>query len=138
MAKSASSEGRASRVPRGDGHGQGSVGRLGEKRNIYGGKVDGSGTYERHIAPKQYHVGKEHTQSMTKGTSPCRLKPIQMVALVALLAVSAFTQGVLAAEYTVTDLGTLGGTVSSASGINAAGQVMGNAQIPDSPSHAFL
>ena len=108
-------------MPRGDGHGQGSFGRLGEKRNIYDGKGDGWGAYERHIAPEQHHVGKEHTQSMTKRTSPFRLKLLKAVALVALLAASAVTQGVLAAEYTFTDLGTLGGSDSFASDLNEFG-----------------
>ncbi|HEY7314840.1 MAG TPA: DUF3466 family protein [Gemmataceae bacterium] len=42
------------------------------------------------------------------------------------------------AEYVVTDLGTFGGTVSSASGINDAGQVVGTATTSDNTSHAFL
>ena len=44
---------------------------------------------------------------MTKRTFPFRLKPTQAVVLVALLVASAVTQGVRAAEYTVTDLGPL-------------------------------
>ena len=38
----------------------------------------------------------------------------------------------------MTDLGTLGGSRSAAATINAAGQVVGSAQLPGSPSHAFL
>ncbi|MGA2032058.1 MAG: hypothetical protein ABSG68_07380 [Thermoguttaceae bacterium] len=41
--------------------------------------------------------------------------------------------------YTVTDLGTFGGTISYAEGINDSGQVVGEAQTSDyGPYHAFL
>jgi probable HAF family extracellular repeat protein len=41
--------------------------------------------------------------------------------------------------YTVTDLGTLGGSTSSARAVNASGQVTGSADLPgDAVSHAFL
>ncbi len=43
----------------------------------------------------------------------------------------------IAASYTVTDLGTLGGTLSVGSGINASGQVTGYGTI-DGQTHAFL
>ena len=109
-----------------------------EKRSSYGDKSDGKGTYERHSAPKQYHVGKEHTQSMTKGTSPFRVKLLKAVALVALLAASTVTQGVLAAEYTFTDLGTLGGSDSFAAALNEFGQVVGVSRTTDGALHAFL
>jgi len=39
---------------------------------------------------------------------------------------------------TTTDLGTLGGALSGANGINDAGQVTGEAQTPDGHTHAFL
>src|SRR5205085_2653090 len=41
------------------------------------------------------------------------------------------------AQYTITDLGTLGGTRSEAYGINASGQVTGIATVPDQTSRAF-
>ena len=40
-------------------------------------------------------------------------------------------------NYTITDLGTLGGTASQAYGINASGQVTGWARIDDGSTHAF-
>src|SRR5579864_808459 len=43
-----------------------------------------------------------------------------------------------AARYTVTDLGTLGGTFSIAFGINNAGRVGGAAALPSGNVHAFL
>src|SRR5580658_3480332 len=41
-------------------------------------------------------------------------------------------------RYTVTDLGTLGGTVGSANGINYEGRVAGAANLPNGNSRAFL
>ena len=41
-------------------------------------------------------------------------------------------------RYTVTDLGTLGGTVGSANGINYTGRVAGSASLPNGDSRAFL
>jgi probable HAF family extracellular repeat protein len=41
-------------------------------------------------------------------------------------------------RYTVTDLGTLGGTSSDAYGINYAGRVAGAASLPNGNTHAFL
>jgi probable HAF family extracellular repeat protein len=42
-------------------------------------------------------------------------------------------------QYTITDLGTLGGTYSNAFGINNAGWVAGNSNLaPNGPQHAFL
>jgi probable HAF family extracellular repeat protein len=47
--------------------------------------------------------------------------------------------GRASADYLVTDLGTLGGSVSDASGINDRGQVVGSSEVAgDKGSHAFL
>src|SRR5690349_15008389 len=43
-----------------------------------------------------------------------------------------------APAYTIKDLGTLGGTFSTGLGINAAGQVTGNANTNSGESHVFL
>jgi probable HAF family extracellular repeat protein len=58
------------------------------------------------------------------------------LAAMALLLLTA--AGRAGAEYIVTDLGTLGGTSSYAYGINASGQVVGQAEIPGWGFHAFL
>jgi probable HAF family extracellular repeat protein len=42
-----------------------------------------------------------------------------------------------AVQYTITEIGTLGGTISSARGINAAGQVAGTARVSAGHRHAF-
>jgi probable HAF family extracellular repeat protein len=52
---------------------------------------------------------------------------------------SLFAADALAAPmYHVTDLGTLGGTTSYGRGINASGQVTGEATTTDGATHAFL
>src|SRR5262249_1701998 len=42
------------------------------------------------------------------------------------------------ARYSITDLGTLGGSYSEAFGINASGQVVGDSGTPTSSGHAFV
>lgn len=59
--------------------------------------------------------------------------------IVLLFAGLALSRPAWAGGYTITDLGTLGGTYSFASSINNSGQVVGNAAIAgDVASHAFL
>src|ERR1700745_4207493 len=63
-----------------------------------------------------------------------------LVGLVTLLAIGAVAEAVSAASlYTITDLGTLGGTNSYGQGINANGEVAGHSALSgDGGSHAFL
>ncbi|MEN6450687.1 MAG: PEP-CTERM sorting domain-containing protein [Thermoguttaceae bacterium] len=58
------------------------------------------------------------------------------VALVTLW--TGFTGVACGTQYVVTDLGTLGGTASQASGINAKGQIVGLSTTAAGPQHAFL
>jgi len=59
--------------------------------------------------------------------------------LTALLVLWSAAGKVLGAPWDIVDLGTLGGTSSSAHGINASGQVAGGSSVfADGPSHAFL
>ncbi|MBU6409750.1 MAG: immunoglobulin domain-containing protein, partial [Verrucomicrobia bacterium] len=51
---------------------------------------------------------------------------------------SAIRLTVMGAPYTITDLGTLGGTNSSAAAINDLGQIVGSAGTVDGSTHAFL
>jgi probable HAF family extracellular repeat protein len=56
-----------------------------------------------------------------------------------LAALAVLLGGVARADYVITDLGTFGGTQSTAAAINSLGQVVGVASFPgDSLSHAFL
>jgi hypothetical protein len=66
------------------------------------------------------------------------MKLLKTVALIALLVASIVTQGVLAAEYTVTNLDTLGRSHNYTSGINESGQVVGNAYTTKAVSRASL
>jgi probable HAF family extracellular repeat protein len=76
---------------------------------------------------------------MTKRTSLFCMKPTKAVALVALLVASAVTQGVLAAEYAVTDLGPLSRGESYAAGVNESGQLVGEFDTgSNSNFHGFL
>src|SRR5581483_9516508 len=57
--------------------------------------------------------------------------------IVAVLAV--LWGGMVRADYVITDLGTFGGTISSATAINSLGQVVGDAWLPGNmTSHAYL
>ena len=51
---------------------------------------------------------------------------------------SIIVQNAWGTQYTLTDLGTFGGSQSEAFGINASGQVVGYAQTASGASHAFL
>ncbi len=48
------------------------------------------------------------------------------------------TRRLFSAEYTITDLGTLGGSASAANAINASGEVVGNADTAAGAEHAFI
>lgn len=60
------------------------------------------------------------------------------VALVLGMSILTATFAATSFSYTVTDLGTLGGSSSQAYGINDTGQVVGNADTSNGLSHAFL
>ncbi len=75
-----------------------------------------------------------------QGDAAPRLRPLAlMVALALALALPGAQAAPAVAHWTVTDLGTLGGTFSAGSGINNAGQVVGTSFTPgDDSEHAFL
>ena len=60
------------------------------------------------------------------------------VALASVLALTAVRGNAWGVDYYVTDLGTLGGTISSALGINNSGQVVGYAYTTGGGDGAFL
>jgi probable HAF family extracellular repeat protein len=60
------------------------------------------------------------------------------IVIVSLMVTVGVSRDVWAEEYMITDLGTLGGIWSGASGINEKGQVVGASAIPSSAQHAFL
>ena len=71
----------------------------------------------------------------TKTVPPTRRGRLAAIALSTLACVPLAHAGL----YTVTDLGTLGGNSSAAYGINASGQVVGQARLAgNTVSHAFL
>jgi probable HAF family extracellular repeat protein len=71
--------------------------------------------------------------------TPVALKPFRVPAPIAILFALATPCASAQQAYEVTDLGTLGGTVAFAYGINSAGQVVGSsAPAGTTPLHAFL
>jgi probable HAF family extracellular repeat protein len=69
------------------------------------------------------------------------MKPLATITIISALAlgpVLGSAQQQSTTQYSVTDLGTLGGTTSLAFGINQAGVVDGVATVPDGNQHAFL
>ena len=66
------------------------------------------------------------------------MKSIIVIVYVINITVFTFSPVQAVVQYTLTDLGTLGGTYSQAWGINNAGQVVGQANIPNEAEHAFL
>src|SRR2546423_1216978 len=81
-------------------------------------------------------VGGRH-RSGASGTSAPLHAPWAL-ALLALLLLAA-ARPAAAQGYTVTDLGTLGGSSSDARAVNLAGQVIGSATLPgDTARHAYL
>src|SRR5687767_12937936 len=75
---------------------------------------------------------------MIQRLSRFRLNLTKAVALVVLLVAHAISQGVLAAEYTVTDLGPLGGGEGYATGSNESGQLVGVQLRSNVSQRAFL
>lgn len=81
--------------------------------------------------PDDGESGRRRGRRRARLPAPCAAS---LAALLLLVARTASAQG-----YTVTDLGTLGGSSSDARAINLAGQVIGTATLPgDSARHAYL
>lgn len=64
-------------------------------------------------------------------------KPLCVLALLSQVLISAASSASGAEEYTVIDLGTLGGNTSYAGALNETGQVVGSSKIANSALHAF-
>jgi probable HAF family extracellular repeat protein len=67
-----------------------------------------------------------------------RAKHIRPASGLLLTAFALYSASALAVPYAITDLGTLGGTLSRAFGINNSGQVVGAASLDSGYSHPFL
>jgi probable HAF family extracellular repeat protein len=92
------------------------------------------------LRTKIFHsVGSGSTMIAPQGETPMKCTALHLCALFAmsLFAFGQNTSTLPPAEYTITDLGTLGGTTSMANAINSSGQIAGTATTAgDAASHA--